>query len=275
MWRLFTASVRGAAHISASLPNQDAVSVQGHPAEEGREPLAVAVADGHGDPRHFRSGRGSQLAVEVACALASQFAADVDGVLSPAALRDRLRDRLVPAVVDGWRAAVLRDLEADPLAPEERAQTGARVVVAYGSTLLLAVLAGQRVMIAQIGDGDVLAVERSGRAVSPLPPDPWIHGRFTTSLCQEDPLASFRVAVLDLDTTPLALLLLATDGFANSQVNDPWYEQFGTDLLGLLTRYGADWVGAHLPEWAASCASTAGSGDDTTLALLVDSQAPR
>ncbi len=35
------------------------------------------------------------------------------------------------------------------------------------------------------------------------------------------------------------------------------------------------WVAGHLPEWVIRCASTEGSGDDTTVALIVAPRPPR
>jgi serine/threonine protein phosphatase PrpC len=265
-WQLFTASVQGASHLSSATPNQDAVASRG---DHVTGSLAIAVADGHGDPRHFRSGRGSRFAVQVGCDLALQFAHSLGGDPEQASLPALLGTELTPAVVAAWRRAVRDDLQAHPLTPEEAAVAGREALVAYGSTLLVALLSEAWAVVAQIGDGDILAVEPGGNAVSPLPPDPWIRGRFTTSLCQEDPLGSFRTAALDLRREPLDVLLLATDGFGNSQVDDPWYQPFARDLMRQIRERGAARVGAGVGDWAARCASREGSGDDTTIALAV------
>jgi uncharacterized protein GlcG (DUF336 family) len=68
-WQVITGSARGAAHRVSGLPNQDAVASQDGPG------VVVAVADGHGHIRHFRSADGAALAVDVACRAASQAAA--------------------------------------------------------------------------------------------------------------------------------------------------------------------------------------------------------
>lgn len=62
-WRTLTASVRGAAHERSGLPNQDAVRVARF--DEGRA-LLVALADGHGSAKNFRSQPGARLAVATA-----------------------------------------------------------------------------------------------------------------------------------------------------------------------------------------------------------------
>src|SRR5437660_261399 len=69
-WQVITGSARGAAHRASGLPNQDAVASQ-----DGPGGVVVAVADGHGHIRHFRSADGAALAVEVACQVAREPAA--------------------------------------------------------------------------------------------------------------------------------------------------------------------------------------------------------
>ena len=69
-WQAITATERGAAHRAAGIPNQDAVATV--PLESGGR--VAAVADGHGHSRHFRSARGAQLAVSIACQAARDLA---------------------------------------------------------------------------------------------------------------------------------------------------------------------------------------------------------
>ncbi|MGP8161235.1 MAG: protein phosphatase 2C domain-containing protein [Candidatus Dormibacteria bacterium] len=270
-WLLFTASAPGAAHRGVALPNQDAVGSQGDPGLAAAEPLAVAVADGHGDLRHFRSARGSRLAVDVACALARDLGAQVAGASTAEAARVQLTVWLLPRIVRGWLTAVAEDVAGDPFSSEEAGhrRPGDDPVIAYGSTLLVVLLAGRWLLLAQIGDGDILVVEADGRAAAPVPPDPSIHGSYTTSLCQSGALSLFRVAVIDQGELPVGAILLATDGFGNAQAVEPWHQAVGADLLAFVRDRGAGWVGEQLPGWAARCASAQGSGDDTTLALLV------
>src|SRR5580700_1409236 len=65
-WLVFAESTRGSTHEALGLPNQDSFLTA--EIELGRDlALVVAVADGHGNRRHFRSGSGSRFAVEAAC----------------------------------------------------------------------------------------------------------------------------------------------------------------------------------------------------------------
>ena len=280
-WLALTASQRGAAHIASRLPNQDAVVAE--PA--GLDGVVAAVADGHGHWRHARSARGSALAVGIGCQAGQELAAllEDDEVFSerlqagpdapPVAsqISDLALQTLVPDVVERWRDAVLADVAADPFTDEEQEarQDGDDPTIAYGSTLLLAVAVGQWLVLAQIGDGDIVGVRADGGAALPVPDDPQLDGRFTTSLCGADARSDFRVAVVDVWHAPLAAVLLATDGYGNAQIADQWADAFSKDLAEMLRERDDHWLATQLPMWAARCASSDGSADDTTVALLL------
>jgi hypothetical protein len=63
------------------------------------------------------------------------------------------------------------------------------------------------------------------------------------------------------------LILVATDGYANSFVNDAAFLRVGSDILDILRRDGAQVVQDSLGDWLRE-ASDAGSGDDITVGLL-------
>jgi hypothetical protein len=268
-WRVLTAVALGAAHELAGRPLQDAAGSAIYP-EEDPLWLAVAVADGHGGRPHFRSARGSELAVEAGLRLARKAAARFAAGESAASLRSAAGAELVPELIGWWRQAVERDLAEHPwLSQELELLSDDDFTVAYGSTLLLAVVADPWLVLCQIGDGDIVMVGHDGLASLPVPGDPRLDGHTTTSLCQPDAADAFRVAVVDLAASDIAALLLATDGFGNAQTADPWYQPVGADVMRLAAEHGIAWVRDQLPAWAARCASSEGSGDDTAVALLL------
>jgi protein phosphatase 2C-like protein len=264
---MLIASERGAAHVAKGLPNQDAV--------EGLllEPHAAvaAVADGHGHPRHFRSARGSRIAATIACQIAQELLGRLAGIAGAREVEDETRAVLVPAIVERWRIAVYRHLESEPFTPGEEVlrAAGDEAVVAYGSTLLLAIAWQQWLILVQIGDGDIVCIQPDGGALLPMPGDPLLDGVQTTSLCNSDAWYKFRIAVVDMSSTPLLGVTLATDGYGNAQLADPWAEAFCKDLVKMLSRHNPEWLADQLPIWAGRCASSDGSGDDTTIALLL------
>jgi protein phosphatase 2C-like protein len=296
-WRVLTATERGAAHHGMGLPNQDAVKAL----ENGPRSVVVAVADGHGHHRHFRSARGSQLAVTAACQAVPELTSTLAGLTGTAGAATvdtgrvdtgragtgragtgppeleageivrQIHQVLVPAITGRWREAVRADLDAEPITPEEEPSRslGDDPVIAYGTTLLVAAVWGEWLLLAQIGDGDILAITPDGGALLPVPGDPLLDGRHTTSLCSPGAEHSFRAAAVSTGPTPLLGVMLATDGYANAQVSDTWEDAVGADLAGLISAHPPEWLASQLPVWAARCASLEGSGDDTTIALLL------
>ncbi len=275
-WRIFTAVARGAVHKLADRPLQDAAGFATYAADEPPR-LVAAVADGHGGHPHFRSARGSELAVEAGLRLAPEAAALLTAGGPAREISLAARTELVPELIGCWRRAVEQDLSEHPWTGSERRMLlpGDDITVPYGSTLLLAVLAVPWLLLCQIGDGEVVMVGADEMARLPVPGDPLLDGYSTTSLCQPDAADSFRLAVVDVAASKTAALLLATDGFGNAQAADPWYQLVGGDLVRLARERGIDWLGGQLPVWAARCASAEGSGDDTTVALLLRTEIPQ
>src|ERR1700733_13393284 len=273
-WQVSIGSVRGAVHLATGLPNQDAAAHQDVIGPPGA--VIVAIADGHGHSRHFRSGSGSLLAVDTACQV---VAALTDGLarralwaaLSHAEVDAAVRAELAPALLGDWRAAVAEHLAGQPFTPEEQSRLdalGDDPEIPYGATLLVVTVVARWLICAQIGDGDMLAIRPDGQSFAPVRAGEKLDGERTRSLCQPDALAAFRVAVHDLVTRPLVALLLATDGYGNSQTADPWQPGVGRDLARLAAEHDHGWFERQVPAWAQRCASADGSGDDTTIALL-------
>ena len=182
LWQVLGASVRGASHERADLPNQDAIDWR-PPSGTGRWVL-LAVADGHGSAKSFRSEVGSRLAVETALAAMQEL---VDGQTDPPDLSacKRAVDEDVPVAIERrWKAAVAAHLEENPLLVKEVARVEesqgpvARQAVeqdpvqAYGTTLITVLLHESFLACLQLGDGDVLIVAADGEVVRPLQDDP-------------------------------------------------------------------------------------------------------
>ena len=267
LWLALTASQQGAAHQATGLPNQDAVAARQIQADV----LVAAVADGHGHRRHFRSARGSQLAVAIACEAAGELTARLDEFETARQIESEALHKLVPAITGRWRDAVREDVAADPFTAQEEATRASRddALIAYGSTLLLAIAGRRWLVLVQIGDGDIMGIQPDGRPLLPVPRDPSLDGQQTTSLCGPHAEDDFRAAVVDASTTQLLGVLLATDGYGNAQVADPWADAVSVDLAGLISDRPPEWLAGQLPLWASRCASADGSADDTTIALLI------
>jgi len=191
--------------------------------------------------------------------------------------------------VRAWSQRVDADLAATPLSPQEKdglvrqsgeaawaaVETNPRL--AYGATLLIAAISPAFVAFWQLGDGDILTVSQDGNNVSrPIREDHTLIANETTSLCMASASRQFRTALFptDVETPTPSLILLSTDGYANSFASPEAFGQVAPDLLALIHKQGFGSVCDQLEGWLNE-ASAEGSGDDVTVGLLWDRTAHR
>ena len=267
-WQTLRASVRGAAHHRAGLPNQDAIRVV---RANGGWPLIVALADGHGSAKSFRSQYGARTAVAVAIKVCgSRFEPD-----HLSRIKRWAEEQLPLELVRCWRERVDRSLARWPFAPAElesldpasRRQIEANPYLAYGATLLAVAVAPTFILYLQLGDGDILTVSTSGEVERPLPKDERLIANETTSLCSAKAWNEVRVKFQALAGTPPALILAATDGYANSFRDEASFQQVARDLWEMIREEGLEAVKSNLEGWLNE-ASRQGSGDDITVGIL-------
>ncbi len=278
-WKVAHACVRGSSHQRTGLPNQDAVQCAVTPAGQGTVAVAV-VSDGHGSPRHFRSQIGSSLAVSTVAATLQAFLRDSVATNGQVPFVPEQVHELERKIVSGWLAAVQSDLKNNPfteaelvtLGQEEGAEGRAEVAsspeLAYGATLLAAAATDRVLLYLQLGDGEILSVTAQGTTTRPLPPDDRLIANQTTSLCQPEAWKDFRSAWVTNGALP-SLVLLSTDGYANSFRSDEDFLKIGQDYLDILREQGISSLAEELPAILTE-ATQQGSGDDITLAILQD-----
>jgi len=253
-------------HIRNGRPNQDAVAWL--PASGEGERVVMAVSDGHGGAASPRSALGSAFAADITVAELWHL---------PHLVTSDMVDQALGSIVERWRRRVAEHIAGHPLTPAElegggfRAGVGTALIaerptIAYGATLLFAAVSDQQLVLGQIGDGDVLVVGADGLAVRPLPLDARLVAHVTTSLSDDDPLSSARTRVLH--AADGRLVLLSTDGYANSFATDDAFLKVGHDILQSVKEQGIGPVRLSLPGWLAET-TLQGSGDDITVAIAV------
>ena len=270
-------SVRGASHARTGLPNQDALGWL-QKAGSGRL-LIVAASDGHGSAKYFRSHVGSRLAVEAAIALAQEFLNGQPDLKNLSAIKRTAEERLPQELSRRWKEAVEAHIGSNPITVEEldaleksdgvnaRETISSKPTHAYGATILTVLVEESFILYLQLGDGDILLVSDGGGVERPLPRDERLFANETTSLSSQSAWSDFRFGFQTLVGPPPALILLSTDGYANSFVNEDAFLKVGTDLLEMIRADGLDKVSDSLEAWLTE-ASASGSGDDITLALI-------
>lgn len=284
LWHVIGQSVRGASHVRADLPNQDAI-IWRHLSREG-PPLVLVVSDGHGSAKSFRSDRGSKFAVTAAADLMQELLSGVSDPLNLSAVKRVAEQRLPKELVRRWQMAVDADLGEDPFSEEElaklaqqRGESNRRKVIktprlAYGATVLGVLVARDFFLFLQLGDGDILWVADDGTVTRPFSRDARLIANETTSLCMSDAWREVRLRFQANYGDLPALIMASTDGYANSFVNDDAFRKVGSDILAIMREDGVGLVGESLPEWLSE-ASAAGSGDDISLGILYRADALR
>lgn len=271
-WDVMGASVRGANHIRTKQPNQDAIHWYAPAHREDN--LILAVADGHGAPRYFRSHKGAKLAVKLAVEILQDFAADGDAAVELATLPDKIDGRLPRTLVRAWQSAVRHDLVAHPFTATEQEiwdkhqrKEDEDPVSVYGATLLAALITPQYLLLLQLGDGDILIVDSAGRVGRPpLPDDPRLIANQTTSLCRPTAWQDMRAYFQAFTARPPALVMLATDGYSNSFADEHGFSAAASDILEAIRTQGPHETRVQLPGWLRAT-SKAGSGDDISVGL--------
>lgn len=245
-----TERVIGASHARRGKPCQDEVGGLSF-----GDVVAVAVADGLGSSRHAEVG--ARLAVQIALDAVARFADELGEQAADLADVHRLAaERLRVQVVREWVARVRLRAGSDDVP-----------LVDYGATLVFALATPRFLLIGQLGDGDVLLVGRDGQVTTPIPDDPAAFADETPSLCLHEAWLAMRVRVFPVPEEE-TLLLLSTDGYANSYSSDEEFHRVGPDYLELAQKGGlAAGVAPHLRGFLEQV-TAGGSGDDIGVAIL-------
>ncbi len=279
-WQVVSASVRGVAHEYSGAPNQDALSWW---SAEGEKPLAVlCVADGHGGGEYTLSHIGARRAVENAqMLLVSEV---LPRILDGSALTDlaqfkrHLSQQLPKDLVNRWRASIFEHAadeetacaKSEAVAHYSAAQPDVPVERRYGATLLAALLTPELHLYIQLGDGDILTVSPEGKVTRPpFRADSQLIANYTTSLCSKEAWRFVRIHFQPIVEKPPALVMLATDGYANSFADNAAFEQVAKDIYGALQQDGSTAVAGLLPGWLKET-SEAGSGDDISVVIAAE-----
>lgn len=248
-------SVRGSSHMRSNMPNQDAV---GH-AREGAWTF-IAVADGHGSSRHYRSDRGAAFAVETVLALLRE----ATRTREPGEL-GRVLPTLAQDLVAGWRERVEADIRLSPV----RERPGFESHAVYGATCVAAAVGPDVALFLQIGDGDVVASGPSGDVDRAIPLDPHLIGPGTYSLCQPDAVDRVHLRLF-APPHPLSrpdFVMASTDGLSKSYSEDAQFLGVVRHVRNTLRTTELPTLLRQLEPWLAEV-SGRGSRDDATIAVF-------
>ncbi len=262
----FGCSRTGASHIKQGNPCEDAFALWSGSA--GATPcIAIALADGHGDPRHDQSRTGSALAVSSAIEEMISFHRMHLYDVPTHSVRAEFKADFPRRTRRLWREAVKADFSRREILPNGSSSPDDPVYSRYGSTLISALVVAESILIARIGDGDIVLVRPDGSIECPFLPDPALLGTETRSLSSRDAHLLWRTATLDRGEG--GVLIAATDGISDS-FDSSEGDEFTTFIRSLVARireYGIENVAGSMSGWLDRYSSKA-SGDDMTLVFV-------
>ncbi|MDF0680463.1 MAG: protein phosphatase 2C domain-containing protein [Candidatus Nitrosocosmicus sp.] len=147
--------------------------------------------------------------------------------------------------------------------------------IAYGSTLLTAVITKNYIIFFQLGDGNILVVDndqnvrcmfsnKNSGSDDKSSIESIVH---TESLCMDNGWLEFKTGIFDFQALKPKLILLSTDGYCNSFSSESGFLKIGLDYLVLLEKFGFSYLSKNLCNILRQT-SLEGSGDDITLGFI-------
>lgn len=255
-WRYVYASVPGVAHLAGGIDCQDACAVQLLPASERGPILIMAAADGAGSA--IQGGIGAELACRTVLA---ECAARV---LDPTAMEWARGD--AEALLASVRAALLR-----------RAAEENRPVREFACTLLGAVVATDRALFLQIGDGAIV-IDAGAHYRPVFWPQTGEYANETRFVTDPDATARMESAILTEPVTDIALL---SDGlqplalhYRSQQAHAPFFQPMFQHLSEHPEPGCPEGLTLALERFLASPAINQRTHDDKTLILATRRPVP-
>jgi len=264
MWQVIAESVKSANHPL----NQDAIK---YFIPEDREYVVIAVADGHGSKKCFRSNIGSKFAVEVLLIIFQQyFSSNTFGNLQSGF--SGVSQDIARSIHRQWLEKVKKHLFKKPFTPDEiliDPKVQKNQVISYGTTLLGALITKNYIIYLQLGDGDILVLNDNS-VTRPIPKDENLIANETYSLCDKDADSLFKFYYQPIIDELPDLILLSTDGYSNSFPNDYEFQKTASDYCNLFRAEGLEFISKNIAGWLRET-SDHGSGDDLSTILVFKS----
>lgn len=266
---VIAASIRGASHEKEHKLRQDALLVS----QINDQPF-VAVSDGHGSEKCFRSHRGAKFAVESA----KKHLEDLANVLETENItKVGEYAKMVTArnIVADWRERVRKDISQQPFTSaelkklgEKAGQPGLNAVeknpfTAYGATFLCSARIGDFAVFLKLGDGDILITDEEGKVNEVMEKDDRLLANETTSLCLPAAQHEMQVVLRRLSSDKHYNVMISTDGYSNSYADDKAFHEAASDL----SNKTPEDIKNNIVKWLKET-SIKGSGDDITLAWM-------
>ncbi|MDE6780983.1 MAG: protein phosphatase 2C domain-containing protein [Ruminococcus sp.] len=267
MFNGFCHTVIGASHITSGTVCQDSSVFRTY------ENYGIAiVADGHGSKKHFRSDKGSEMAVKAALDTVEEFYKDPDA-FEESFLNDpdNIIKKIEKNIISRWNRLVIHhythnpytDKEKEPFTEKEFRRI--KVESVYGTTLIVAVMGRKFTFGTQIGDGSLVQICDDAAAEMPIGYEESAPANITASMCNSQAINYFN-SFYNIDEKPIAVFV-STDGLYTSFRSDEDFLDYHSILANQLT---------NIEEFSLSIRKNlakrahCGTQDDTSLACVFD-----
>lgn len=277
----FCKSVIGSSHKDTKLPCQDSSLC-----EVFDKGCIIAVSDGHGSRTYVRSHIGSNFACSIAVKLAKEFVLDNYDTLSKIGRKsytpdsgvkaDALFLNLFTCIHQQWYEAIKENVTIEPFTDQEKMKLGnADIKEAFGCTLMVAVKTDCFTFAFHIGDGRIYTISYNNEWTQPVPWDSACEDNITTSLCENNPVDSFRYYVDSSDNQPFVIFACSDgieDCYGGSHDGNFKSEKLVVDYSEVIRAYLQD----KKSDFDIDCESflhnqsTRFSHDDMSIAFVID-----
>lgn len=268
MFNGFCHTVIGASHITSGTVCQDSSVFRTY------ENYGIAVvADGHGSKKHFRSDKGSEMAVKAALDTVEEFYKNPDAFEeSFLSDPDNIIKKIEKNIISRWNRLVIHhythhpytDKEKEPFTEKEFKRI--KVESVYGTTLIVAVMGRKFTFGTQIGDGSLVQICDDAAAEMPIAYEESAPANITASMCNSQAINYFN-SFYTIDEKPIAVFV-STDGLYTSFRSDEDFLDYHSILANQLSNIESFSLSIRKN---LSKRAKCGTQDDTSLACVFDS----
>ena len=263
MVKFFTKTAIGYTHVQTGKICQD-FSACYHDDER----TIITACDGHGGDIYIRSDKGSKFASE---AIINVFKR-VERSVFYRANRKEIEKKLRLEILCEWNALVERNLAEKPLTKRETAGLNEDKIfrlktdpqVTYGTTLNGAMIFGNKMICASLGDGGCFVFKRG--EVYPVFDDDSDENvaNLTYSMCQTDAFNHLAVKIIDLPAVDGAIVF--TDGLINPYRS---LDNFATALVKPVVSKLLAGKSEEIDGFITEMGAKIGIGDDVSVGMLL------
>ena len=262
MTTFFTKTSIGYSHLNDGKPCQD-YSASYHDEER----TIVTACDGHGGALYVRSNYGSKFASDAAIKVLKELERSDFYKYTKKEICNRLRLQILCE----WNTLVERHISKKAISKKECSNLDDDKLFrlkqnpekAYGTTLNAAMIFGNKLICASIGDGGAFII-RKGELIPAISEDEETVANLTYSMCQEDAYEHLKVEIYDF--SDLDGVVICTDGFINPYQS---VENFKQKLIKPVCIKLQEGKHREINDFVLELGQRIGIGDDVSFAIAM------